>query len=111
MYINWSAVDVAFIILAIALLAVALILIMDCIWRTEGKFDKYLKLIACAFVLLLFKNIGLLFGLRSSVYGDLVGDVLEVASVLFFLFSNIELYIIVRALSGESELKEPKTEE
>lgn len=104
--INWFALDTAFILITVALLAVTLILIMDCIWRTEGKFDKYLKFIACAFLLLLLKNILLLFGFRSYEYASLVLRATDLLQVFFFFASNIELFIIIRSLSGESELKQ-----
>lgn len=103
--INWLALDTAFILLIIAITAITLILIMGCIWRTEGKFDAYLKLIACAFFFLLLKNILLLFGFRSYEYASLWLRSLDLLQILFFFFSNIELFIIIRNLSGESELK------
>lgn len=104
--LNGPALDTLFILVTVALLAAACLLIMDCIWRTEGKFDKYLKLIASAFALLLLKNILLLFGLRSYEYSSLVVRTIDLLQVLFFLFSTIELFIIIRSLSGESELQE-----
>lgn len=109
-FINGAALDTLFLLGIIALLAVTLLLIMDCIWRTEGKFDKYLKLIACAFVLLLIKNTLLLFGFRTYESWSIMLRALEFLQVVFFLFSNIELLIIIRSLSGENELNESKEE-
>lgn len=106
--INWLALDTAFILLIIAIVAITLILIMGCIWRTEGKFDTYLKLIAFAFFFLLLKNILLLFGFRSYEYASILLRALDLLQICFFFFSNIELFIIIRNLSGESELKNPE---
>lgn len=106
MLMNTAALDIFFIFTTVLILLGTLILIMTAIWRAEGKFDIYLKLIACAFVLLLIKNVLLLLGFRSYEHWSIVLRTLDLAQVLFFLFSNIELFVIIRNLSGENISKE-----
>lgn len=103
---NIATLDIAFLFATVLVVTGALLLIMVCIWRAEGKFDKYLKLIAFALILLLLKNVLLLFGFRSYEYWSISLRILDFFQVLFFLFSNIELFIIIRSLSGEDKVEE-----
>lgn len=103
---NIAALDIGFLFATVAVVTAGQLLIMVCIWRAKGKFDKYLKLVACAFLFFLVKNVLLLFGFRSYEYWSISLRVLDLLQVLFFLFSNIELFIIIRSLDGEDEIEE-----
>lgn len=90
--------------LTIFSLAGALLLILSSIWRATGRFDTYLKLLALAFVFLLFKNILLLFGGRGFEYWTVLSGTMDFLQASFFLLANIKLFAIIRSLSGEDHL-------
>lgn len=105
-HIALPAIDTVFIFSTILIVSVGLFLIMLCIWRAEGKFDIYLKLLAIAFLIILFKNILIIFGIRSFEYWSIMVRIMDLSQVLLFLISNVELFTIIRSLSGENEIKE-----
>jgi cytochrome c biogenesis factor len=89
-------------LLAIVLLAAALIVGLDCVWRVEKRLDTFMKLLIVAISVLLVANIIQLLGGDMSMLVENLMHYLQALAALMFLLSVGEMYKIIRSLDNEN---------
>lgn len=92
-------------LLAIVLLAAALVLALDCIWRVEKRLATFMKLFLGAVSFFLAKKILEIAGFSGIDFFSNFFGYLDLGSALFLLCAAMEMYKIIRRLDGENPQK------
>ena len=84
-------------LLSIVLLAITIIVGLDCVWRVEKRLETFMKLLTAGVIFRIFQEIFVLIApdLRT------VSVVLNSVSSLFLLIGMIEMYRIIRTWDNE----------
>jgi hypothetical protein len=86
-------------LLSIVLLAVAIIVGLDCVWRVEKRLDTFMKLLTAGVIFRIFQEITDLVAPDARA----VLIVLNIFSSLLILMAMIEMYRIIRTWDNEDE--------
>lgn len=84
-------------LLSIVLLAVAIVIGLDCVWRVEKRLDTFMKLLTVGIIFRIFQEITAL--VASDAQTVLV--ILNISSSLLLLMAMIEMYRIIRTWDNE----------
>jgi hypothetical protein len=99
----WHSVLLPFLGLAFSL--ISLIVVLNCLWRSQKHLKTFLKLCVVAVGVFALRKISGILGLASGDFWQIVSQILDVLNSLFFMFGALELYKIIKGLDNE-ELKE-----
>ncbi len=88
-------------LVSIVLLAAAIIIGLDCVWRTHHRLDTFMKLLTAALIIQVVEEILAIFIPASEVV--LIG--FNILASLLFLLSLIEMYKIIRTWDNEAPPK------
>jgi putative Mn2+ efflux pump MntP len=95
-------------LLAIVLLAAAVIVGLDCVWRVEKRLDTFMKLLIVGISVLLVANIIQLLGGEMSILVENLMHYLQALAALMLLLSVGEMYKIIRSLDNENPPSQQK---
>ena len=88
-------------LLAIILLAVAIVIALDCAWRVEKKLRVFMKLLIAAIFVLLSKKLLEITGFNQAEIFRNFFQYLDILFAFFLLCAVGEMYRIIRDLDGE----------
>jgi len=84
-------------LISVVLLAAAVIMGLDCVWRVEKRLRTFMRLLTAAIVFLALRQaLGLL-----APAGSAPVIIMDIVSSLLLLFSLIEMYRIIRTWDNE----------
>jgi len=90
-------------LLTIVFLSLAVIISLDCVWRTKARLDTFMKLLCAGFATLLVKNILQLISPEASATVLKWISYLDALAALLLMFAAVEVYKIIRRLDNEQQ--------